>query len=202
MASSSAALIDTGDFEAVTEAELVAEAPDDREANENVSDALPVIAAEPVVAPERHASAESGARPSPAVLAARIEAALSASARNEATLSDLLRTAKFLSASINSVRDANAALVRELEELCSMVDGEGAERGTLERRIQRLERLVDETGRDAARERKFLVEEHDAFIASLVNDHERELAALRRRLAELESQPSTPPSDDSTPERA
>jgi hypothetical protein len=180
MATPSAALVDTGDFEAVTEAELVAEVNDD--------------AAESTISPReqrRRLSAESGLRPSPAVLAARIEAAMAASAKTESTLSDLLRTAKFLSASINAVREANAALVQELEVLCSIVDGEGAERSSLERRIQRLERRLEDTGDDAARERRFLVEEHDAFIASLVSDHERELFALRERLAELENEPET-----------
>lgn len=189
------ALVDTGDFEAVTEAELVAEASDAVESEVARRE-------EPQREEPRRASGDSGVRPSPAVLAARIEAAMTASAKTEATLSDLLRTAKFLSASINAVREANAGLVRELEVLCSIVDGEGAERSSLERRIQRLERVVEDTGHDAAREREFLVQEHDAFIASLVSDHERELATLRRRLAELENEPKTSPDDSQESDRA
>jgi chromosome segregation ATPase len=160
----------TGEFEAVSEAELVPE--------EGASAAAP-----------RRSSAESGARPSPAAIAARVEAALAASARIEATLSDLFRTAKFLSASISAVRDANAELERELEVLCTVVEGAGTQRTGLERRIQRLERMVEETSRDAAREREFLVGEHDAFIASLISDHERELETLRQRLSELSDAP-------------
>jgi len=161
----------TGEFEAVSETELVQE------------EGAPV-------APRR--SAESGVRPSPAAIAARVEAALAASARIEATLADLFRTAKFLSASISAVREANSELERELEVLCTVVDGAGAQRTGLERRIQRLERMVEETNRDAAREREFLVGEHDAFIAALISDHERELETLRQRLNELSDAP--PPS--------
>jgi len=184
MATPGSALIDTGEFEAVSEAELVAEA------------------APKATATAHRPSADSGVRPSPAVLAARIEAAISASAKTEATLSDLLRTAKFLSASIDAARAANAGLANELEVLCSIVDGDGAERGSLERRIQRLERVAEETSRDAARDRKALLEEHDAFIASLVSDHERELQALRRRLSELENTAVAQPGDSQEPELA
>jgi len=182
MATPSSALIDTGEFEAVSEAELVPEAA-------------------PKAATAAHRpSGDSGVRPSPAVLAGRIEAAISASAKTEATLSDLLRTAKFLSASIEAARAANAGLTQELEVLCSIVNGDGAERASLERRIQRLERVADETSRDAVRDRRALLEEHDAFIASLVSDHDRELQALRRRLSELENTAVAEPSDTREPE--
>lgn len=173
---------DTGDFEAVSEAELVPEA--------SAPEASPAHLG-------RGPSADSGVRLSPAALATRIEAALAASARTEATLADLTRTAKFLSASITAVRDANAELVRELEVLCSTVTGDGTQRVGLERRIQLLERVVDETTRDAVKERQFLMDEHDAFLASLLGDHERELDALRRRLRELESVPPPPISEKS-----
>jgi chromosome segregation ATPase len=161
----------TGEFEAVTEAELV-----------QVPEGLAGLEL-----PRR--SGESGVRPSPAAVQARVEAAMAASARIEATLADLFRTAKFLSASITAVRDANGELERELEVLCSVVDGAGAQRTGLERRIQLLERVVDETSRDATREREFLVGEHDAFISSLISDHEKELESLRRRLSELSEPP-------------
>ena len=185
----------TGDFEAVSEAELVQEEfeharltpePALRAVREaRPSDPGPVDApvnSELRLLPAREAS---GARPSPAALMARVEAAVAASARTEAALSDLLRTAKFLSASIAAVRDANAGLVHELEALCEVVDGDGAQRMVLERRIHRLERILGDTTRDAESERQFLVQEHDSFIAQLVSDHESELDSLRRRLAEL-----------------
>ena len=129
-------------------------------------------------------SAQSGVRAAPA-FGARLEAALAATARTETTLADLFRTAKFLSASIASVREANAILARELESLAQLVAGSGDERTSLAGRIQRLERVLDDAAEDAVRERHRLLSEHDKFIAMLVADHERELETLRKRLADL-----------------
>src|SRR5438552_4144561 len=81
--------------------------------NRRVSDDVDPIAAERERAGGAESgtreSAQSGVRAAPA-FGARLEAALSASARTEATLADLFRTAKFLSATIASVREANAVL--------------------------------------------------------------------------------------------
>jgi hypothetical protein len=136
--------------------------------------------------PAPRESAQSGVRAAPG-LAARIDAALEASSRTEATLADVFRTAKFLSATIGAVRDANAALARELESLVGILAGGVDERTALAGRIQRLERVVDEAGADAARERDRLVSEHDKFIAMLLSDHERELESLRQRLSDMEA---------------
>jgi chromosome segregation ATPase len=129
-------------------------------------------------------SAQSGVRAAPA-FGARLEAALAATARTETTLADLFRTAKFLSASIASVREANAILARELESIAQLVAGGGDERTALAGRIQRLERVLDDATEEAVRERQRLLSEHDKFIAMLVADHERELDTLRKRLADL-----------------
>jgi hypothetical protein len=61
------------------------------------------------------------------------------------------------------------------------------ERTALAGRIQRLERVLDEAGEDAERERERLVSEHDKFIAMLLADHEQELESLRQRLADMEA---------------
>ncbi len=196
----------TGEFEAVQETELVGEEPP-RAASEPAScvSRAEERSDDSGEEPQRRSSIPPGEpglrllkrpssseRPPSAALSARLEAAMAASARTEAALADLLRTAKFLSASIASVRSANAHLVRELEVLCALVDGDDRERAGLERRIQRLERGLEETRREATRERKFLVNEHDAFIATLVADHERELAELRERLSDFSSPPQAP----------
>jgi hypothetical protein len=129
-------------------------------------------------------SAQSGVRAAPA-FGARLGAALTATARTESTLADLFRTAKFLSASIASVREANRILARELESLAQLMAGGGDERASLAGRIQRLERVLDDATEEAVRERQRLLSEHDKFIAMLVADHERELETLRQRLADL-----------------
>src|SRR5260370_3813118 len=139
--------------------------------------------AEPGVSSERE-SAQSGVRAAPA-FGARLEAALAATARTETTLADLFRTAKFLSASIASVREANTILARELESLAQLVAGTGDERTSLAGRIQRLERVLDDAAEEAVRERQRILTEHDKFIAILLADHELQLEPRRKRLADL-----------------
>src|SRR5262249_28868624 len=119
--------------------------------------------------PPPRESARSGTRAVPA-LGARIEAALAASARTEAALADVLRTVKFLSATVSAVRDAKVALARELESLAGLMNGGADERTTLAGRIQRLERVLEEAGEDAVRERDRLLSEHDKFITMLLAD--------------------------------
>lgn len=189
----------TGEFEAVLETELVGEehfrtAPEP-EAEHPATSGMAAVSppaeegrhSESVPPPELRLLKRSDVTEAPdaAAFAARLEAAMAASARTEAALADLLRTAKFLSASIASVRSANAHLVRELEVLAALVDGDDRERTGLERRIIKLERVLEEARHAAKQERQFLVAEHDAFIATLVSDHERELGQLRARLAEF-----------------
>lgn len=176
----------TGEFEAVTDAEFVAE----EDAAEH--DTIPPDSPAPDTAPLELAAALAAAiaHPSAAELMPKLEAAMAATARTEAALADLLRTAKFLAASISALQTANKSLMRDLEHVCAMVDGDGAQRTGLERRIQRLERVLDETAREAASERDFLVSDHDAFIATLMSDHEREITSLRKRLEELGGKPT------------
>lgn len=126
-------------------------------------------------------------------LAERVATALTASARAEAALRAMFRTVKFLGASVGAARETNEALVNELRSLRTLV-GEGAvppgERMTakaLEARADLLEQALGETAEQAVRDREFLIAEHDGFIASLVGDHEKELANLRRRVSEAES---------------
>lgn len=125
-------------------------------------------------------------------LAERVAAALTASARAEASLRAMFRTVKFLGASVGAARETNEALVNELRTLQGLL-GERAlppgERMTvkaLEARAHLLEQALGEAAEQAVRDREFLIAEHDGFIASLVGDHEKELANLRRRVSEAE----------------
>ena len=56
--------------------------------------------------------------------------------------------------------------------------------GTSLSELERLRSLLDQTQHDAERERTFLADQHDAFIASLIEDHEHEMHGLRAELDE------------------
>ncbi len=130
-------------------------------------------------------SGKSGEHEAPSI-GARIEAALAASARSEAALADISRTAKFLNATIGTLRTSNAVLAHELQSLTKIVAG--VDRVGLAGRVDLLGQVISEASQDYARERARLVAEHDQFITMLVADHDREVAAMRRRMIELETQ--------------
>lgn len=132
-------------------------------------------------APVSRESAQSGLRPAPS-LSERLDAALAASTRTEAALADVFRTTKFLTATIGALREANAEVLRELEDLATHLSAPAGDTAAAEHPT-----LVDGTEEEAARERERLLSEHDKFITMLMADHERELAALKKRFAELEA---------------
>lgn len=130
----------------------------------------------------------------PSEVPQRIAAALTASTRAEANLRALFRTVKFLEVSVTAARDTNESLLKELRSLHAAI-GEGNHSrasefepdATLLARAVLLEEALQETTEQAVREREFLIGEHDAFIASLVADHEKELRTLRRRVNDAEA---------------
>lgn len=162
--------------------------PQSREVNVRPdSEAAP--RAEPVsdMAPRGHALASQELE-----LVERVATALTASARAEAALRGLFRTVKFLGASVGAARETNEALVKELGELHALLGEPGVPRGermterALEARAHFLEQALGEITEQAVQEREFLIAEHDNFIASLLNDHEKEASHLRRRLLDAE----------------
>lgn len=125
-------------------------------------------------------------------LAERVAAALTASARAEAALRAMFRSVKFLGASVGAARETNEALVNELRTLQDLLGERAVPPGNmtakaLEARAHLLEQALGAAAEQAVRDREFLISEHDSFIASLVGDHEKELANLRRRVSEAES---------------
>lgn len=126
-------------------------------------------------------------------LAGRVASALTASAQAEASLRALFRSVKFLGASVGAARKTNEALVSELRTLQRLLGERSAAPGermtakALEARAHLLEEALGEAAERAVRDREFLIAEHDGFIASLIADHEKELAHLRRRVDEAES---------------
>lgn len=174
------ALDDSGEFESVSEAELVIAESDTRAI---AAPAEPTSRSEP----SELRSSISGLRPSPAALSARLQAALELSTRTQATLAELFRTAKFLSASLSTAQETNLALASELELLSRVAEQDRELRLQLDQRVLELEELLETNRREAARERQFLLTQHDSFIAALIDEHEKELAELRERYA-----PATP----------
>ncbi len=121
------------------------------------------------------------------------ELALAESARIDSNLGALLRGLKHLGACVNAARAANDFLSRELETLRSLLARSTAEEFALRKRVRFLERAMDAVRRDASQERRFFIEQEDAFLAELMDDHERELADLKRRLTHVLSKRDSVP---------
>lgn len=142
-------------------------------------------------APKRHPS-------DPRFANERVQAALAASTRTEATLSGLVRAVQEVTSGLNGARDANEQLARELgrvrEALAASVD----EKTALEVQLSSLVverdhalREVERAREDAERERSFLIEEQDRFLTAVLDEHEQALARLRAERDELSARLSS-----------
>lgn len=116
----------------------------------------------------------------------QLEMVLVESTRAEANLGLLLRGLKHLSAGAGAAREANAALMLELELLRERVARVYESERVLQHRVSSLENALDASVRERA---SWLVQE-DAFLAELLDDHEKKLLEQERsndrRLAELD----------------
>jgi len=123
----------------------------------------------------------------------RVQAALAASARAEASLTSLFRAIQQLGNGVGGAREANESLTLELEGLRDLL-GEASERQLIfERKITELELVLDRTRQEHAQERTYFIDQQDLFLVKLLDEQELELKqrdaeldTLRGRLAELE----------------
>lgn len=109
-----------------------------------------------------------------------IELALVEGARTEANLSQLVRGLARLSAGAQAARDSSAMLLQELGAIQQLLSRQSEREAVLHARLRLLEETLELSRRDAERERALFIEQEDAFIVQLLDDHERELDALRR----------------------
>jgi hypothetical protein len=123
----------------------------------------------------------------------RVQAAIAASARAEASLSGLYRAIQHLGTGVGGAREANELLTHELEALRDMLGAANEQQLAFKQKVAQLEQALDRSRKDAEREREFLTDQHDAFIVDLMDEQEgelerrdRDLTVLRERLAEIE----------------
>jgi hypothetical protein len=147
---------------------------------------------------QRQTPLPSLARPSDA----RFLAALDAGALARSSLSDLSRVVAELSPSLAGATRANEQLVGELEALRLELGSVTEQKVALEHRVDELERSLSESEEAAQRERQFLTDQHDAFLAALLEEHEEarhgrdgdasrsgsEVVALAQQVAEAVSE--------------
>ncbi len=129
----------------------------------------------------------------------RLQAALAASARAEASINGLFRSIQNLGSGVGGAKEANESLTHELEALRDMLSTANEQQMAFKQKVALLEQALDRARKDNERDRAFLIEQQDAFIVTLMDDQEivlrardSDLETLRGRVAELERRgPST-----------
>jgi hypothetical protein len=127
-------------------------------------------------------------------------AAIDASTRAGSSLSELSKMVAELSSGVVGAKQANEQLTLELATLRALLGATTEQQLGANRRLAELEQEVLATRAEAERERRFLTEQHDRFLAALLEEHEEALAArdragtvnadasdLTQRLAQAES---------------
>lgn len=127
----------------------------------------------------------------PALIEQRMQAALAASTRTEASLSTLFRAVREMTEGLSGARDANEQLGSELGDVRRMLRQATQKNAELETQLTALKvehqtalgTLAQLRGQ-AERDRAFLVEEQDRFLAALLEEHEETVAALEAKIRE------------------
>ena len=148
---------------------------------------LPLGASGPSASKPRSTLAYGNTRSNVEDSEAHVEAALEASSRAEASLSALLKTIHQVTTGVSGAREANDALVTELQSMREMLRTSNERRSALERRIALVEqerdaarRSLEELEVSAAADRTFLMEEQDRFLQAVMEEHEQTVNELVR----------------------
>ena len=113
---------------------------------------------------------------------ARLQAALSATSRADASLSTLMRAVRDLTSGVSNAREANVALVGELGALADLLGAANERQLALKNRVSLLEQALERAEKEAASERAYILDQQDSFIAGMLDDHERTVTELRRQV--------------------
>jgi hypothetical protein len=104
-------------------------------------------------------------------------AAVDAGSRAGSSLSELSKIVAELSGGLSGAKQANEQLVRELTTLRAMLGSANEQQLALRHKNALLEQELAAVQSAAQREREFLTEQHDDFLAALLEEHEEALAA-------------------------
>ncbi|HEX2872228.1 MAG TPA: hypothetical protein VHP33_13245 [Polyangiaceae bacterium] len=104
-------------------------------------------------------------------------AAVDAGSRAGSSLSELSKIVAELSGGLSGAKQANEQLVYELTTLRAMLGSANEQQLALRHKNALLEQELAAVQSAAQREREFLTEQHDDFLAALLEEHEEALAA-------------------------
>jgi hypothetical protein len=108
-------------------------------------------------------------------------AALEAGSRAGSSLSELSKIVAELSGGLSGAKQANEQLVHELSTLRAMLGAANEQQLAQSHRIALLEQELMSSQGAAERERQFLTQQHDEFLAAILEEHEEALRARDRQ---------------------
>jgi hypothetical protein len=102
-----------------------------------------------------------------------------------------MRAIRDLSSGVSGAREANVQLLRELESMADMLGSANETQLALKNRVGLLEQTIERAHQEASAERAYILEQQDAFIAAMMEDHEQVLVELHRELETAKARPNT-----------
>ncbi|HEV8551746.1 MAG TPA: hypothetical protein VGQ57_22010 [Polyangiaceae bacterium] len=93
-----------------------------------------------------------------------------------------MRSIRDLSSGVSGAREANVQLLRELEGMSDLLGAANERQLALKNRVALLEQTLERAHVEASRERAYILDQQDAFIVALMEDHEQVIAELHREL--------------------
>jgi len=108
----------------------------------------------------------------------RLGAALDAGVRAGSSLREFSRMLSDLSMGLAGAKRANDQLLQELDNLRVLLDSANEQQLVLKLRVAELEQALLDARADAERDRRSLTEQHDEFLAALLDEHEQALSTL------------------------
>ena len=117
-----------------------------------------------------------------------LRAALDAGSRAGSGLTELSKIVSELSSGLSGAHQANAQLVHELSTLQALLGSANEQQLSLRHRTAQLEQELMLSQRAAERDRQFLTEQHDDFLAAILEEHETECVRAREALTRAQTQ--------------
>jgi hypothetical protein len=106
-----------------------------------------------------------------------------------------MRSIRDLSSGVTGAREANVQLLRELESMADLLGAANERQLALRNRVNLLEQTLERAQKEAASERGYILEQQDAFIAAMMEDHEQVVRELTAELEAARARPSQRPSN-------
>jgi hypothetical protein len=106
-----------------------------------------------------------------------------------------MRSIRDLSSGVTGAREANVQLLRELESMADLLGAANERQLALRNRVSLLEQTLERAQKEAANERNYILEQQDAFIAAMMEDHEQVVRELTAELEPTRARPSQRPTN-------